>query len=282
MPEGGLLAIFAHPDDETFGVGGTMARYAAAGVPVTMVCATRGEVGEIAPGTGATPETLGQYREQELRDGCATLGVHDVRFLGFRDSGMAGTEDNEDQRAFARAHPGAVTHMLVRLIREIRPQVIVTWDPSGGYGHPDHIAAHTHATAAYYAAADPASFPTAGAPHRADALYWLAFPMDAFANLAQALRDRGLRSFEAPGGDEALAAMELERYEPNAILDVRAQYRQKVAALAAHRTQMGPDDIFMTMPEDLRSEFFASEYFYRVDPPLPDGTRIDDLFASLA
>jgi LmbE family N-acetylglucosaminyl deacetylase len=98
MATGGLLAIYAHPDDETFGVGGTMAKYADRGVPVTMVCATRGEVGEIAPGTDATPETLGQFREQELRDAMAILGVHDVRFLDYRDSGMRGTPENEDPR----------------------------------------------------------------------------------------------------------------------------------------------------------------------------------------
>jgi LmbE family N-acetylglucosaminyl deacetylase len=171
--------------------------------------------------------------------------------------------------------------MLVKIIRETRPRVIVTWDPSGGYGHPDHIAAHKHATAAHYAASDANRFPSAGPAFKPEALYWLSFPMGEFARLAKELRDRGLPSFEAPGGDEALAQMELERYEPNAVLDVRPQYRQKVEALGTHRTQMGPDDIFMTMPDDLRSQFFAREYFYRVDPPLPEGVELEDLFASL-
>jgi N-acetyl-1-D-myo-inositol-2-amino-2-deoxy-alpha-D-glucopyranoside deacetylase len=276
MPEGGLLAIFAHPDDETFGIGGTMAHYAGRGVPVTMICATRGEVGEIAPGTDATPENLGVFREQELRDACAILGVQDVRFLGFRDSGMAGTADNEDQRAFARAHPDAVTHLLVKLIRETRPRVIVTWDPSGGYGHPDHIAAHKHATRAYSAAADPAQFPTAGPPHKADALYWLALPMSIFAELDKELRARGLPTFDVPGGAEEL--QQLEHVEPNVVLDVRDHYDQKVQALASHRTQMNNDDIFVSMPDDLRRKFFANEYFYRVDPKLPDGTMLHGLF----
>ena len=276
MPEGGLLAIFAHPDDETFGVGGTMAHYAGRGTPVTMVCATRGEVGEIAPGTDATPETLGSYREQELRDGCAILGVTDVRFLGFRDSGMAGTADNEDQRAFARAHPDAVTHMLVKIIRETRPRVVVTWDPSGGYGHPDHIAAHMHATSAYNAAGDPAKFPTAGTPFKPDALYYLALPMSEFAKLDAELRRRGLKSFDAPGGNEEL--MRLEHIEHNVVMDVRDHYEQKVKALRAHRTQMSQDDILMSMPDDLRREFFSQEYFYRVDPALPDGAMLSGLF----
>src|SRR6266536_712500 len=104
MPSiGGLLIAIAHPDDESFGMGGTMAAAAAAGRPVTLVCATRGEVGEIADPALATPETLGAVREQELRDACAALGVHDVRFLPYRDSGMEGTPENADTRALCNA-----------------------------------------------------------------------------------------------------------------------------------------------------------------------------------
>lgn len=280
MADGGLMAIFAHPDDETFGVGGTMALYAERGLPVTMVCATRGEVGEIASGTDATPETLGSFREQELRDACAILGVADVRFLGFRDSGMAGTPENEDPRAFARAHPDAVTHMLVKLIREVRPRVIVTWDPSGGYGHPDHIAAHKHATAAYHAAGDPAKFSATGKAFKPDALYYLALPMSEFEALARELTKRGLKSFEAPGGNEELA--KLEHIDHNYVIDVSQYYERKVEALGTHRTQMGEDDIFVSMPDDLRRRFFSNEYFFRADPVLPNGATGDDLFAGAA
>ena len=158
MTTGGLLAIFAHPDDETFGLGGTMAHYSGRGMPVTMVCATRGEVGEISEGSAATPETLGQYREQELRDAMEVLGVSDVRFLEYRDSGMYGTPENADPRAFVNAPADTVVESLVRIIRERQPEVIVTWDESGGYGHPDHIATYHHATAACGAAADAARY----------------------------------------------------------------------------------------------------------------------------
>ena len=278
MPEGGLLAIFAHPDDETFGVGGTMALYAARGVPVTMVCATRGEVGEIAAGTDATPDTLGAYREQELRDACAILGVHDVRFLGWRDSGMVGTPENEDPRAFASAHPDAVTHALVRIIRETRPKVIATWDPSGGYGHPDHIAAWQHATSAFHAAADPAKFPTAGKPWKTPSLFYVALPMKEFARIGEELAKRGLSMGEAPGGDDNI--QQLEHLDPNCFIDVSAHYDQKMEALRSHRTQISDEDIFMRMPDDLRRSFFNREYFYRADPLLPEGAKIDDLFAN--
>lgn len=278
MPENGLLAIFAHPDDETFGVGATMARYAARGVPVTMVCATRGEVGEIAPGTGATPENLGLHREQELRDSMAILGVHDVRFLGFRDSGMAGTEDNEDPRAFARAHPAAVTHLLVKLIREIRPAVVVTWDKSGGYGHPDHVATHHHATAAFHAAGDAAQFPTAGPPHQAKALFYTTIPIEEFIKMGEELRKRGIEM----SGPTDLSELEgLERLSPNCIIDVADLYDLKMKALIAHRTQISEDDAMLKGPEDLRRAFFAKEYFHRIHPPVSDGVVLDDLFAGL-
>ena len=211
MPTGGLVAIYAHPDDETFGVGGTMARYADQGVPLTMVCATRGEVGEIAAGSAATPETLGVFREQELRDAMAILGVTDVRFLDYRDSGMKGTDDNRDPRAFMNAPPLDVVASLVRVIRERRPDVIVTWDESGGYGHPDHVATHHHATAAFRAASDAAQFPDAGPAWDGASLFYTAIPMEEFARVMDEMRKSGV---DVPdfGEDDEIAS--LPRLDP--------------------------------------------------------------------
>ena len=279
MPQDGLLAIFAHPDDETFGVGGVMAHYADRGVPVTMICATRGEVGEIAPGTGATPETLGQYREQELRDACVILGVTDVRFLPFRDSGMDGTPENEDPRSLVQADAEAVIEPLVRAIRELQPALVVTWDASGGYGHPDHIAVHRHATEAFRAAADASRYPMAGAAWQARALYYVAIPIREFMRLGEEMRKRGVDMGEPPGGDENIAR--LEHVEPNCIVDVSAQYERKWQALGTHRTQIGAEDMFAKMPEDLRRTFMSREYFYRAEPALPAGVMLEDLFADL-
>lgn len=279
MP-GGLLAIYAHPDDETFGVGGTMALYADRGIPVTMICATRGEVGEIAPGTGATPETLGQFREQELRDAMAILGVHDVRFLDYRDSGMQGTPENDDPRNLYNASAPSVVEPLVRAIRELQPDIIATWDASGGYGHPDHIAIHQHASAAYHAAADASQYVGRGDAWRARALYYTAIPVREFLRLSEEIRKRGGEGLgEAPGGDENLAR--LEHVEPNCIIDVSAQYDRKRKAFAAHATQIGPDDIFMKMPDDLARGFFGREFFYRAHPVLADGATLSDLMAEL-
>jgi N-acetyl-1-D-myo-inositol-2-amino-2-deoxy-alpha-D-glucopyranoside deacetylase len=128
-----LMAVFAHPDDEAFGIGGTLARYGAdAAVRVVLVCATRGEAGEISDPKLATPEQLGEVREQELRCACQKLQVDDVYFLGYRDSGMAGTPENEAPGALATADPDEVVGKIVAHIRRERPDVMVTFDETGG------------------------------------------------------------------------------------------------------------------------------------------------------
>jgi LmbE family N-acetylglucosaminyl deacetylase len=277
MADGGILAIFAHPDDETFGVGATMARYAERGVPVTMVSATRGEVGEIAPGTGATPETLAQYREQELRDAMAILGVTDVRFLGFRDSGMQGTAENKHPDALINAPADSVIAAMVRLIRETRPRVVVTWDESGGYGHPDHVAVHFHATAAFRAAADATAYRDAGAPWQPEALFYTAIPMDEFGKLMQEMQDLGI--MEPNVADDP--GLELPRVEANCVIDVQDQFERKERAMLAHRTQIQDMEPFMKLPVESRLRFFGREWFYRAHPPVADGVMLDDLFAGL-
>ncbi len=283
MTTGGIFAIFAHPDDETFGLGGTMARYAARGVPVTMICATRGEVGEIAAGTDATPETLGAYREEELRVAMAILGVDDVRFLEFRDSGMQGTPENADPSNLHNAKAEDVVTPLVRWIRERRPDAIVTWDASGGYGHPDHIACHHHATAAFHAAADAAQHADAGEPWQTPRLYYVAFPMEEFARVMQEMRDLGIEmpgfTSEDEGAGDPMG--DLPRVDPNCIIDVSPHFDDKRTAMLAHKTQITAEDPFMRLPIDRQRQFFGREYFYQAGPPLPDGQMRDDLLAGI-
>jgi LmbE family N-acetylglucosaminyl deacetylase len=164
MPDYHFMACFAHPDDETFSCGGLFAHYRQRGIRSTLVCATRGEAGEISdPALGDKAE-LGQIRTQELLEATGHMGVDDVIFLGHRDSGMAGSPDNHLPAAYARVTDSAVVHRLVHLMRSLRPQVVVTFDPTGGYGHPDHIAIHRHAVAAFHAAADASFSPHLGAP----------------------------------------------------------------------------------------------------------------------
>ena len=137
-----LMTVHAHPDDESIGTGGVLARYADEGIRTVLVTCTGGEVGEIGDPTLATPDNLAEIREQELRAACAILGVGHLELLGYRDSGMAGTDDNEHPDAFARADLDVAIRRLVALVRRFRPQVLVTYDENGLYGHPDHVHAN--------------------------------------------------------------------------------------------------------------------------------------------
>src|SRR3984957_15667754 len=150
-PERRLLLVHAHPDDESIGTGATMAKYAAEGAQVTLVTCTLGELGEVIPPSlaylaAAKEDRLGEYRIGELATACAALGVADHRFLGgpgrWRDSGMMGTAGNDDPRCFWRADVDQAARALLDVIGEVRPQVLVTYDAQGAYGHPDHIQAH--------------------------------------------------------------------------------------------------------------------------------------------
>jgi N-acetyl-1-D-myo-inositol-2-amino-2-deoxy-alpha-D-glucopyranoside deacetylase len=158
----GILLVHAHPDDESIGTGGTMARYSTEGARVTLVTCTLGELGEIIPPSLAhlTPGELGQYRIGELKAACDALGVRDHRFLGgpgrWRDSGMMGTPGNEDPRCFWQADMAEAAGVLAQVIDEVAPRAIVTYDANGFYGHPDHIQAHRVAWRAYQLACDPA------------------------------------------------------------------------------------------------------------------------------
>ena len=268
---GGLLLVFAHPDDETFGVAGTMAHARERGLPVTMLCATRGEVGQIAEGVDATPETLGAVRERELRDAMAALGVHDVRFLDYRDSGMKGTPDNDDPRALMNAPVDDVAARIVRVIRERRPDSVITWDESGAYGHPDHVAIHFATKAAVEQAADAGRWPDAGAPFAVPALFYNSIPMSEFGAMMEEMRNRGI---EIPDytGDEVL--VQEPPFVPNTLFDASAVVARKWQAILCHTSQLADMAPFMRMPEDLRNAFFSREWFARAFPPVPEGQML--------
>lgn len=152
------MAVYAHPDDEQ-GISGSFAKYARQGVNTSIICATRGEVGEIAPGTQATPETLGAVREGEMRCAAAKIGLRHLFFMDYRDSGMVGTADNENAHSLHQANLMEVAEKVTRIVREQKPQVMITFDPWGGYGHPDHIQVHKAALMAFWLAGDARQFP---------------------------------------------------------------------------------------------------------------------------
>jgi N-acetyl-1-D-myo-inositol-2-amino-2-deoxy-alpha-D-glucopyranoside deacetylase len=149
-----LLAVLAHPDDETFGMGGTLALYARRGVKVHLICATRGEVGEVDPEYKETIKSAACLRTQELRCAAQTLGIEKVHFLNYRDSGMLGSEANRHPKALAAQPVEKIANEVAHLIRQIRPDVVLTFDPIGGYRHPDHIAMHKATVQAFELTAD--------------------------------------------------------------------------------------------------------------------------------
>ncbi len=190
-----LLAVFAHPDDEG-AVAGTLARYAQEGARVTLACATRGEAGEISDPSLATPENLGQVREEELRCACAAIGITDLRLLGYCDSGMEGTGENDLPTAFIRANADEVKGKLVKIMRETRPHVVITFEPFGWYGHPDHIAAGRYASEAFALAGDPAAYaaayPEAGDPWQPARLFHAVLLFSDFKPLVDYARQHNL------------------------------------------------------------------------------------------
>jgi mycothiol conjugate amidase Mca len=274
-----LLAVHAHPDDECISTGGILARYAAEGVRTVLVTCTDGAVGEISNPALATPENLAEVRSHELDESVHVLGVSRSVRLGYRDSGMAGTADNENPRSFLQSSFDEAVERVVRVVREERPQVIVTYDERGGYGHPDHIRAHQVAVAAFYAASDGARFPEAGAPFSPAKLYYAVIPRSAMRAFGERLRAAGVEApFQEIREEEDMpfgVADELV----TTFVDVSAYVGAKRASLLAHKTQMGPEQFFVRIPVSVFGEVFGRESFQRVEGsgPLPE----DDLFAAI-
>jgi LmbE family N-acetylglucosaminyl deacetylase len=271
-----LLLVTAHPDDEVLTFGGLIHLSSRAGVPVTLVCTTRGEVGEIADPALATPDTLGQVREGELRAACEILGVAALRLLDFRDSGVAGTPTQDHPRAFCRAPAAEVVPLLVRIIREVRPTVVVTWEPADDHGHPDHVAASHHATAAFDAAGREET-PELGPPHAPAALYWAARPLR--------LRDEARAELLAHGVAVNPGNPRAQRpaaWEPaiTLSLDVMAALEVKKTARAAHRTQATPMWQTGFLSADLQRRFLGTEYFHRARPAVAP-REVDDALTRL-
>jgi LmbE family N-acetylglucosaminyl deacetylase len=256
-----LVGVFAHPDDEAFGLAGSMARAVAVGRYVALVCATRGEAGEITDPSLATPETLGRVREGELRAAAAAVGVHDVTFLDYIDGHLAEADEEE---AVAR---------IVRQLRRLRPAVLVTFAPNGVYGHPDHIAIQRFALAAAACAADsryPAQLAGALAPHRVAKVYYFAPSRERLTEMREQLRARG-EDF-LPGGDAATIPFE-QMATPEAEITTRVRLTDgelgaKQRALAAHATRMPPGNPFAASGGEQARMVLGVETFQLLPPPV--------------
>jgi N-acetyl-1-D-myo-inositol-2-amino-2-deoxy-alpha-D-glucopyranoside deacetylase len=290
-----MLLVHAHPDDESILTGATMAYYVAQGVQVTQLTCTLGEEGEVlvpeyAQLAAGQADQLGGLRIGELASAMAALGVTDHRFLGgpghFRDSGMMGTPANEHPRAFWRAASDpavfdAAVAAAVEVVREVRPQVMITYDENGDYGHPDHIMAHRVATAAADKAADPAY--GTGEPWQVAKFYWTAVPKSELRRGFEAVQGQADLPFEATDVDDLPFGVEDEVI--TTAIDATGFGAQKMAALAAHRTQITVDGFFFALSNKLGREVLSVEYFRLVRGELGAARdangRETDLFAGI-
>ncbi|MEB3367825.1 N-acetyl-1-D-myo-inositol-2-amino-2-deoxy-alpha-D-glucopyranoside deacetylase [Saccharopolyspora mangrovi] len=237
------MLVHAHPDDEATGTGATMARYSAEGATVSLVTCTSGELGEVIADDLAhlrgKPQELGEYRRGEIERALVELGDIRQHWLGgpgrFHDSGMAGEDSNNAEGAFATADPAEVTRAIVAVLRAERPHVAVTYDENGGYGHPDHIAAHKALMGALEPAADPSYEPDLGQAWDVPKVYWTAMP--------RSLLKRAVEEGFLP--EDAVAAFEpstVPDEELTTQIDGREFHAHKLAALRTYRSQVNVDD----------------------------------------
>ncbi len=272
-----LLAVLAHPDDESFGPGGTLAFYARNGVRVHLLCATRGEVGQADPELLRGFASLGALRENELRCAASTLGLAGVEFLGYRDSGMPGSPDNRHPQALAAAPIEEVAAKIAEAIRRLRPQVVLTFDPIGGYQHPDHIAVHRATVRAFEAAGDPQQFPDGQPPYTPQKLYYHTFARRALRALVRIMRIFGRDpSRWGKNGDIDLAAIAAVEYPTHASIDVRSVVEIKRRASACHASQGGSGG--GRVGRWLSKLMGGRETFMRAHPPAPRQLHERDLF----
>ena len=271
-----ILVCLAHPDDEAFGVAGMLSHYAQDGARVVLVCATRGEEGEISDPSLGTSETLAQVREDEMRCAAKTIGAQELIFLDYRDSGMAGTPPNQRDDAFVNAPAGEVIPKLVGIMRRLQPQVVLTFEPFGGYGHPDHIAIHHHTVAAFHAAADSAQYPELGAAWQADRLFYTVILRSQLAQITQAMAEAGMPN---DGFTAILDNLQWPEDEVHLRMDVSDTIDIKWQTLLCHRTQFGENHPFRRIPEAAAKATLATEYLALAWPIPAQGTMLTGLFA---
>ena len=277
-----LLAVLAHPDDESFGLGGTLALYAKRGYDTYLICATRGEVGSVDEEHLRGFKDIADMRTAELDCAAAHLGLKDVFYLGYRDSGMPGSDDNRHPNAQVNRPVEEVAGRVVKYIRGLKPDVVLTFDPIGGYKHPDHIQIH-RATALAFDRADDASFhPEAGAPFQPRALYFQVFPRW-FLKWATRLMPLFGQDPAKFGKNKDINLKELAEvdFPVHARLDIRSVAEIKSEAGACHSSQ-GGGQMRRGLMGFVTRAFGEHEDYMRAYPPVDGGfKRLTDLFEGI-
>lgn len=278
-----MLISFAHPDDESFGMGGAIARYVHQDAAVYLICSTNGDVGTIAPEHMNGHAAVSEIRLDELRCAAETLGIKEVITFGYRDSGMMGTPENNHPDALWQADRDIVTGLVVRQIRRLRPQVVVTFDPFGGYGHPDHIYMHEVTTRAFHAAGDPSRYPEhideGFAPYQPQKLYYSTFPRLPLKMMIMQARLRGQNPRKlGVNQDLDLQAAYDNRLPTHARINVARYQSVWDAAAGCHASQQNPRQQARRF-DFFRRMIFGSQEFTRAWPEPNGRERLErDLF----
>lgn len=276
-----ILVVLAHPDDESFGMGGTIAWYTSRGVDVHLACATRGEAGTVDAEFLTNYKSIAELREAELACAANALGLKSVTFLNYRDSGMVGSADNQNPASLVQAPLEQVAGKVVKEIRRLHPQVVVTFDPVGGYHHPDHIHIHKATVLAFHAAGDAKQYPEAGAAWQPSKLYFTALNRRRLRWLVATMRLTGKDPTKV-GRNKDIDLTMLTR-DPDTAPHVTINYRnvedKKAKADACHASQLGGRFSRFSLMDLYYKLVGRTESFTRMHPPAADNWGAKDLFA---
>ena len=278
----GLMCVHAHPDDECITTGGALLLAADEGIRTAVVTCTGGERGEIHNMDEAEIRPrLAAVRHEELRKSLAILGAGDPRYLGYVDSGMMGTEGNDDPASFWQAPLDEAIERLVAQIRSFKPDVFVAYDAFGGYGHPDHIQTHRVGVLAAEACEVAALYPEAGPPWRIPKVYLVTMPKSAIFRATEQLAAMGLPSPFGEYDRVEDVPMGVRDEQLGAIVDVSAVLDRKMEALRQHVSQLDEASFFLNIPDEFTAQAFGQEWFIRHRSDVEVSGVEDDLFAGL-
>lgn len=276
-----ILAVLAHPDDESFGMGGSLALYAKRGAAVHLVCATRGEAGEVDPEYLDGYDSIAERRESELRCAAGILGLQGVYFLDYRDSGMQGSPDNQHPDALVNAPLDEVASKITQIIRRIKPQIVLTFDPIGGYRHPDHIAIHQATVRAFKLSSDP-DFSTSELPaYQPCKLYFHIIPRSWLKLMVKIMPLFGKDPSKwGQNGDINLASLAKDDFPVHAVIDYKPVLKYKEQASACHASQGGGGISFGIIGWFLRLRG-TTDHFMRAYPPPSNKKAEKDFFEGI-
>lgn len=277
-----LLVSLAHPDDESFGPGAMIAKYVAEGAAVALIVSTKGDRGTIAQKYLDQYGSIEAVREAELNCACKVLGFDHVYKFGYRDSGMQGAPENDDPQSLIQAEREEITERIVKIIREFRPQVLLTFDPYGGYGHPDHIFMHHVTTAAFHAAGDGSQYPDAGTAYAPQKLYYYNIERFLIRIGIWSARLR-LQNPRKLGVNKDIDLLEVLNHIPpaHARIDISAYMDVWQRASACHASQ-GGGRVGLGVPRVLRRFLFNRQTLSRAFPTVSTKTEVEtDIFSDI-